>query len=210
VVCPRKGEAVVVKPMNRQQPRTKADESAATTHGRPRPECVRLRGAGIRGQARSYDSFPCGLSTISRGTPVHATPSRSGLARETHRRTTPSPRLPHPASPLWVWPECVRLRGAGIRGQARSYDSFPCGLSTISRTPPYTLPPVGAGLPAKRTAAPPHRNNKGDATRHPLNDVGLSDFFTERSSNRKTKSQASDNPAIFLMERFLHNLARAL
>ena len=33
--CPREEEAVVVKPMNRQQPRTKADKSATTTH---RPE----------------------------------------------------------------------------------------------------------------------------------------------------------------------------
>jgi hypothetical protein len=32
--CPRKGEAVVVKPLKRQQPRTKADESATTTLSR--------------------------------------------------------------------------------------------------------------------------------------------------------------------------------
>jgi len=32
--CPRKGETVVVKPLKRQQPRTKADKPATTTLSR--------------------------------------------------------------------------------------------------------------------------------------------------------------------------------
>jgi hypothetical protein len=126
--------------------------------GPPPARCGRLRGAGIRGEgAAPTTSFSCGLPTVSRCTPRTRTPRRSGLARETHRRTPPSHRQQAGSTtPLWEGrprPECVGLRGAGIRGEgAPPTTSFPCGLSTVSRcNPRIRNPPVGAGLSAKNS-----------------------------------------------------------
>ena len=65
------GGGHVCKLLKQQQPCTKADKSATNTHGRPRPECRRLRGAGIRGQARSNNFIPLHLRMhIKEGGPV--------------------------------------------------------------------------------------------------------------------------------------------
>ena len=124
-----------------RQPPHRQQVGSYTPYGTAAP--TRMHAIAPRRHSRAsplLQLHPRGLFTISHGVPrtwrpvtrypsYVDTPRRSGLAREAHRRTSTAPS---PASwllhPLWhVRPraECVQLRHAGIRGQARSYNLIP-------------------------------------------------------------------------------------
>jgi hypothetical protein len=63
------GVRLSVEPENHAHAKVLARETALLLWSGLARECRRLCGAGIRGQARSYNFIPCGLSTVSRCTP---------------------------------------------------------------------------------------------------------------------------------------------
>lgn len=74
--CPREEEAVVVKPMNRQQPRTKADEPATTAH-RPAASAVQAEAGGYRDLLNRVLVVDC-----TEAQQIERTMARSKLSRE--------------------------------------------------------------------------------------------------------------------------------
>jgi hypothetical protein len=121
--------------------------------GRPRPECVRLRRAGIRGQARSYDFVPL--------RPAY------GFTRQPPRDTAP-PRFSHP--PVGE-PPPARMRAIAPRRNSRAspllrFRSLAACLRFYA-TPPrdtapsrFSHPPVGGPPPARMGAIAPRRHSR--------------------------------------------------
>lgn len=85
--CPREEEAVVVKPMNRQQPRTKADESATTAH-RPAGEHTeghkRLAASPVQAETGGYRDLLNRVLVVdcTEAQQIERTMARSKLSRE--------------------------------------------------------------------------------------------------------------------------------
>jgi hypothetical protein len=106
--------------------------------GCPRPECVRLRRAGIRGQARSYDFVPL--------RPVH------GFTRHPHA-TPLRPDFRAPCGKAVPGPnacDCAARRHSRASPLLRFRSPAACHGFTRH---PHATPPVGAGLPAMRHVA---------------------------------------------------------